>query len=104
MKDFTGQSIPANYFRWIEAVGGKIYFHEDRLVFKSHAFNIQRGEKEIKYKDITEAKIRMTMFIIPNGMEIITKDGFSHKFVLYGRDKVIEFLNSKIGNYKNEQI
>ena len=48
MKDFTGQSIPANYFRWIEAVGGKIYFHEDRLVFKSHLFNIQRGETEIK--------------------------------------------------------
>lgn len=48
MKDFTGQSIPANYFRGIEAVGGKIYFYEDRLVFKSHLFNIQRGETEIK--------------------------------------------------------
>ena len=102
MKNFTGENILANYYRGIESVGGKIYFYEDRLVFKSHAINIQRGETEIKYKDISEVKKRMTMFIIPNGMGITTKDGFRHKFVLYGRDKVIEFLNSKIDDYKNK--
>lgn len=102
MKDFTGQSIPANYFRGIEAVGGKIYFYEDRLVFKSHLFNIQRGETEIKQDNIDKAERRMTMYIIPNGLGITTKDGFYHKFVLYGRDSIIQFLNSKIDNYKSK--
>ena len=97
MKDFTGQKIMANYFRGIEAVGGKIYFYEDKLIFKSHVFNIQRGETEIKYSDIAEIQKRNTSFIVPNGMSIIAKDGFKHKFVLNGRNKVIEFLNSKIG-------
>ena len=97
MKDFTGQKIMANYFRGIEAVGGKIYFYEDKLIFKSHVFNIQRGETEIKYSDIYEIQKRNTSFIVPNGISIITKDGFKHKFVLNGRNKVIEFLNSKIG-------
>ena len=27
MKDFTGQSVMANYFRGIESVGGKVYFY-----------------------------------------------------------------------------
>ena len=97
MKDFTGQSIMANYFRGIESVGSKVYFYEDRLIFKSHALNIQRGETEIKYSDIVEVKKRNTLFIVPNGMGITTKDGFNHKFVLNGRSNVIEFLNSKIG-------
>ncbi len=97
MKDFTGQSIMANYFRGIEAVGGKIHFYGDKLIFKSHVFNIQRGETEIKYSDIAEIQKRNTLLIAPNGISIVTKDGFKHKFVLNGRNKVIEFLNSKIG-------
>ena len=89
MKDFTGQSKMANYFRGIEAV--------DKLIFKSHVFNIQKGETEIKYSDIAEIQKRNTLLIAPNGISIVTKDGFKHKFVLNGRNKVIEFLNSKIG-------
>ena len=61
MKDFTGQSIMANYFRGIEAVGGKIHFYEDKLIFKSHVFNIQRGETEIKYSDIAEIQKRVNV-------------------------------------------
>ena len=102
MKKFIGQSISANYFRGIEAVGGKIYFYEDRLVFKSHAFNIQRGVTEIKYKDISEVKKRMTMFFVPNGIGITTKNGFCHKFVVYERDIIIEFLNSKIDDCQSK--
>ena len=81
MKDFTGQKIMANYFRGIEAVGGKIYFYEDKLIFKSHVFNIQRGETEIKYSDISEIQKRNTPFIELNDISIITKNGFNLKFI-----------------------
>ena len=66
------------------------------MIFESHAFNIQRGEIEIKYFDIAEIRKRNTLFIILNRIKIIIKDEFNHKFVLNERNKIIEFLNNKI--------
>ena len=52
MKDYCGKSIAANYYRGIEAVGGKLIFDETGITFKSHALNIQTGESRIEYKDM----------------------------------------------------
>ena len=93
---------PKGKLNFIFTKDNKIYFYEDRLVFKSHAFNIQRGVTEIKYKDISEVKKRMTMFFVPNGIGITTKNGFCHKFVVYERDIIIEFLNSKIDDCQSK--
>ncbi len=96
MKDYMNESILANYFRGIESVGGKIYFDETGLVFKSHSLNIQTGQTRIDYSQIAEVKKRNTLGIIPNGMSIITKDNKIHKFVIYNRSNVIKFLLEKI--------
>lgn len=96
MEDYIGNSIAANYFKGIEAVGGKIYFDEAGLTFKSHALNIQTGETRIEYAQIIKVAKRNTLGIIPNGISIFTKDNFQHKFVIYNRKSVIEFLQSKI--------
>lgn len=96
MKNYVGSSIAANYFRGIEAVGGKIYFDETGFVFNSHSFNIQTGETRIDYSQITSVGTRNTLGIVPNGMVVITKDKKEHKFVIYNRKCVIEFLNSRI--------
>lgn len=90
MKDYIGQSILANYYRGIEAVGGKLFFDQTGITFKSHAINIQTGETRIEYCDIQKAQKRGLL----TGMSVFTKDGFEHKFVIYHRKDVIEFLNS----------
>lgn len=97
MKDYIGQVIAANYFRGIEAVGGKIYFDNNGLNFQSHAMNIQRGSTRIEYSDIAYLKKRNTLGIAPNGISILTKDGFEHKFIINDRNSVLEFLHSKCG-------
>lgn len=96
MKDYIGNNIFANYFRGIEAVGGKIYFDEMGLTFKPHALNIQKGETRIEYSQIVKVTKRNTLGIVPNGISIFTNDNFEHKFVIYHRNSVIEFLQSRL--------
>lgn len=67
------QVVAANLFRGKEAVGGRLHFEEQRMVFKSHAFNIQTGET------------------------VILKNGVEHKFVVWNRKEIIAFLREKAG-------
>ena len=90
MKDYCGKSILANYYRGFEAVGGKLFFDDSGITFKSHALNIQTGETRIEYQQIQNAKIRGAL----TGMSVFTKDGFKHKFVIYHWKDVVVFLNS----------
>ena len=50
--DYSGKNIPANYFKGIEAEGGKIYFDDEGLTFKSHSINMQTVETRILYSNI----------------------------------------------------
>ncbi len=95
-EDYVNGRIGANYMRGIEAVGGWINFDEKGLTFRSHPINIQTGETRIEYADIREIKKRRTLGIVPNGISIYTNDNFEHKFVIYKREQVIEFLKSKM--------
>ena len=93
IKNYVGTSINANLFRGIEAVGGKIHFSDNSLIFKSHELNIQKGKTEIKYKDIESISKRNTLGIVPNGIKIVLKNGVEHNFVVNNRKKIINFLN-----------
>lgn len=97
MKNYVGSSIDANYFRGIEAVGGKIFFDETGFVFKSHSINIQSGETRIDYSQIVSVRTRNTLGLVPNGISVLTKDNKKHKFVINNRKTVIEFLTSRLG-------
>lgn len=96
MKDYTIKPIPANYIRGMEGVGGKVVFDNTGLTFYPHAINIQRAEEQIDYCNIKEVKKRNTLGLVPNGIAIVTKDGHEHKFVVYDRSSLIEFLQSKL--------
>ena len=93
--EYCDKSISANYFRGMEAVGGKIYFDEKGITFKSHSFNIQTGNIRIEYMSIDYVEKRNTLGIVPNGMLIVTKDGIEHKFVISHRKEIIEYIQSK---------
>ena len=92
MQNLIGKSIMANLFRGFEAVGGKISFTNDDMIFKAHMFNVQSETTIIPYDQIIDVMKRSTYGIIPNGISVIIKDGTTYNFVLYNRNRVIEFL------------
>lgn len=96
INDYEGTSISANLFRGIESVGGELHFTNDRLIFKSHSLNLQKGETEIKYKNIFSADNRKTLAVIPNGIKVTLKNGEEYDFVVKNRTSILDFLHSQI--------
>jgi len=92
---------PANLFRGMEGVGGKLFLTNKKVVFKSHKINIQKGQTDILYENITEIIKRKTAKIIDNGIRIKTNGGNEFDFVVNEREKWIEKLNEKITHYNN---
>lgn len=98
----TGESVeiegPANLFREMEGVGGKLFLTNKNMIFKSHKLNIQTGQTDIPYENILEIVKRKTAKIIDNGIRIKTKDGKEYDFVVNERDYWMEKINEKINN------
>jgi hypothetical protein len=92
---------PANLFRGMEGVGGKLFLTNKKVVFKSHKINIQTGQTEILFENISEIIKRKTAKLIDNGIRIKTNDGNEFDFVVNEREKWIEKLNEKITHYNN---
>lgn len=87
---------PANHFKGIEAVGGKLQLTNRRLIFRSHALNVQTHEESYLLADIASVRTRNTLGIVPNGLAVIFNDGREERFVLYGRKKWMqEILGAK---------
>ena len=83
------KSGPANLQRGAETVGGKLYLTTHRLVFESHAFNLQTGATIIPLQEISETTPCWTKFlnlipIAPNSLSVSTTSG-ERRFVLFGR-------------------
>jgi hypothetical protein len=81
----------ANLQRGIETVGGRLYLTNRRLIFESHAFNVQRGATSIPLTDILSVTKCWTRFfnlipITPNSLAVKTVQGHEHRLVLFGRD------------------
>ena len=75
---------PANHFFNGESVGGWIYLTPRRLLFRSHAINLQPHELSIDLSDVSEALPVLTAKIIPNGLRIVTRSGRDERFVVEG--------------------
>lgn len=91
------QVVAANLFRGKEAVGGRLHFEEQQMVFKSHAFNIQTGATTIIYTDIAGVHPRKTLGLVPNGISVILKTGIEYQFVVWNRKEIMAFLKEKAG-------
>lgn len=87
---------PANLFRGIEGVGGKLFLTNKKVIFKSHKINIQKGQTDIDYNDISEIIKRKTAKLIDNGIKIKTTEGREFDFVVNERDKWIEELDERM--------
>jgi len=67
-----------------------------RVVFEPHTLSLQKNQAEILLTDIAAVSKRNTGGLFPNGMLIRTKGGVEYKFVLWGRDKLIDLIATRI--------
>ncbi len=92
----------ANMQRGIEAVGGKLYLTNQRLVFESHAFNIQTGATIIPLSSVTGVRKCWTRLLglipmVPNGIAVSAKEGKKYRFVTWGRQEWISTIGARQG-------
>jgi hypothetical protein len=90
---------PANHFKGMEGVGGKLYLTNRRLVFQSHKLNIQNHQLSINVSDIRNADRYKPSGIINNGLTIIRNNDTTEKFVVEEADewvKQIEFTKKSL--------
>jgi hypothetical protein len=92
----------ANFQRGAEAVGGRLYLTDRRLIFESHTFNIQIGTTEIPLAEIAGLRKVWTKFlgvvpIAPNSIAVTTTDGSEHRIVCPKRGEWIEALHARTG-------
>jgi hypothetical protein len=72
----------ANRFKGIEAVGGRLYLTNKRVIFKSHKLNIQNHLLSIELGEIEGVDSHTTLDLIDNGLLITTSQGATEKFVV----------------------
>jgi hypothetical protein len=72
----------ANHFKSVEAVGGKLYLTNKRLVFKSHKLNIQNHQLSINISEIVKADRYKALGLTNNGLAVTTASGLVEKFVV----------------------
>ena len=88
--------IGANLKRGIESVGGKLKISNERIYFKPHAINIQKKELNIPMDQIVEVEKAKSFGLIANVMNIKLRNGDVEKFVLGKRQKIIDYIESRI--------
>lgn len=72
----------ANHLRGIEAVGGKLYLTNKRLVFKSHNFNFKNEMLSIPRSDIVSLGSFKSLGFISNGLSVTLRDQKTEKFIV----------------------
>ena len=102
----AGESIirksPANHQRGVEAVGGKLYLTQQRLIFEAHAFNFQTGATVIPLPSITDLRKDWTLLfgaipVFPNCLVVSSQAGEDNRFTLYRRTPWIEDIQKLKG-------
>ncbi len=93
---------PANYQRGIEAVGGRLYLTQQRLIFEAHAFNIQTGATVVPLPSITALRKDWTLLfgaipVFPNCLVVSSQAGEDNRFTLFRRTPWIEEIQKLKG-------
>jgi hypothetical protein len=90
----------ANLQRGIETVGGRLYLTNQRLIFESHAFNVQTGATIVPLNEIVGLRKVWTKFlnlipVFPNSVAVATKAGKEYRLVTFGREGWIDAINGE---------
>jgi hypothetical protein len=82
----------ASHFKGIEAVGGLLYLTAERLVFKSHKYNIQNHTLSVNLDEIASVSRYKVFGISNNGILLETKNGSKEKFSVVQPDDWLTHL------------
>jgi hypothetical protein len=87
----------ANLQRGWETVGGRLYLTNQRLIFESHPFNVQRGTTIVPLPNIAVVQETWTKFLnqIPianNSIAVTTNEEREYRIVVWGRRDWIEAI------------
>jgi hypothetical protein len=88
---------PANHFKGIEGVGGKLYLTNKRLIFKSHKLNIQNHQLIINSSDIKHVDRYKTLGLVNNGLSITTIADKTERVVVEKVEEWLKILTEKNG-------
>ena len=84
--EFKGEELlrdgPANHFLNGEGVGGWLFLTKERLLFRSHQFNVQCHELSFPLAEIAEVQPARTVGLFPNGLRLVTHSGKNERFVV----------------------
>ena len=75
---------------------GQLFLLSDELVFQSHGFHLKNDTTRIGWSEIKEVRSFSTLLIIPNGLNIITRDGKQERFILNNRREWQEKIEQMI--------
>ncbi len=89
----------ANLQKGAETVGGKLYLTNQRLVFEAHKLNFQGGQTEIELKQVQTVtpcwtKLFNVLPVAPNSLAVAGGNGLDYRFVLNGRKKWAQAIES----------
>jgi len=87
---------PANHFKGIESVGGKLFLTNRRLRFRSHKVNVQMHDESYPLQEIASVEPARTLGIIPNGLLVHLRDGRRERFVVMSRGAWVERIRDGI--------
>jgi hypothetical protein len=86
----------ANHFKGLEAVGGRIYLTNNRIIFKSHSLNIQSHTMSFLWTEINHTVRYKTLGLINNGIELHLKNNTIEKFVVEDAETVLVAINKQL--------
>ena len=91
----------ANHWQGWEAVGGRLFLTDQRLIFKSHRLNVQRHETSMELGEVVSIKPRNNFLLVPNGVSIFLRNGYEERFVVWSRrDWITKIRQAKITREK----
>lgn len=82
----------SSHLKNFEAVGGKLFLTNKRLIFISHKFNLQNHKLYILLKDIEEVGTYKVFWIFDKGLAIKTIVGKREKFMVKQQEEWIKLL------------
>jgi hypothetical protein len=95
---------PASHYKGVEAVGGKLVLTNERLIFKSHKFNIQNHQLSFLLTEIVKADPYKTLGLINNGLAFTTNDGTIEKFIVSNVEQwLIQLSGYKFLTHENDK-
>lgn len=99
-EDFGMKKIKGSPFRKTEAIGGKLYVTNYRLIFKSHSLNRVKGMYSILLPTIQS--VRDISFLLMKKIEVIS-NGNTYVFVVWGIKELLEEIERVKSNLSIEE-